>query len=117
VDPQPDPTHASVKLEEVRCALKPCGMEALIDVCCKYFFSKWEQKRPSLCIKMMHTALFIKTVSKVFKVLLQPSWPYVCCKYNHNKLNPIGILQIETENYKFVRPHNFEALFLVLMKF
>jgi hypothetical protein len=35
------------------------------------FFSKWEQERPSLCIKMMHTALFIKAVSKVFKVLLQ----------------------------------------------
>jgi hypothetical protein len=37
------------------------------------FFPKWEQERPSLCIKMMHTALFIKAVSKVFKVLLQPS--------------------------------------------
>jgi hypothetical protein len=31
------------------------------------FFSEWEQKRPSLCIKMMHTTLFIKTV---FIVLL-----------------------------------------------
>jgi hypothetical protein len=72
MDPQPDPTHASVKLEEVRFALKPCSIEALIDV---------------------------------------------CCKYNHNKLNPLGILQIETENHKFVGPHNFEALFLVLMKF
>jgi hypothetical protein len=36
-----------------------------------YIFLKWEQERPSLCIKMMHMALFIKAVSKVFKVLLQ----------------------------------------------
>jgi hypothetical protein len=35
------------------------------------FFSKWEQECPSLYIKMMHTTLFIKPVSKVFKVLLQ----------------------------------------------
>jgi hypothetical protein len=37
----------------------------------RLIFSKWEQKRPSLCIKMMHIALFIKALSKVFKILLQ----------------------------------------------
>jgi hypothetical protein len=39
VDPQPDLTHASVKLE-VRFALKPCSIKALIDVCCKNDCSK-----------------------------------------------------------------------------
>jgi hypothetical protein len=34
-------------------------------------FFEMDSKRPSLCIKMMHMALFIKQVSKVFKVLLQ----------------------------------------------
>jgi hypothetical protein len=38
---------------------------------CDTFFLKWEQERPNLCIKIMHTVLFIKAVSKVFKVLLQ----------------------------------------------
>jgi hypothetical protein len=34
VDRQLHLTHTSVE-EEVRCALKPCSVEALIDLCCK----------------------------------------------------------------------------------
>jgi hypothetical protein len=36
--PQPDPAHASVKVE-VRFALKPCSLEALIDVCSENCFN------------------------------------------------------------------------------
>jgi hypothetical protein len=35
VDRQPHLTHTSVEAEEVRCALKSCSVEALIDLCCK----------------------------------------------------------------------------------
>jgi hypothetical protein len=40
-------------------------------------FFEMGAKRHSLCIKMMHTTLFIKLVSKVFKVLLQHHHGYV----------------------------------------
>jgi hypothetical protein len=61
VVPQPDLTHASVKLE-VRFALKPCSIKALIDV---------------------------------------------CCKNDCNKVNSLGILQIEMVNHKFVGPPQY----------
>jgi hypothetical protein len=52
-----------------------------------FFFFEMGAKCPSLCIKIMHTALFIKPVFKVLSVLLHPTHGSIKVAANINQQN------------------------------